>query len=217
MIRAYTGAAAPSHRAVPAPCAPSPPPHVAPPVLRAAAAAAPPPCRRAAAAPHRRYAAARCVAAAHRVAAARCVAAPRCVAPPRHVAPPRRVAPSGFPRRRRHQQEHTRSSVVDSDELDTEEAEANHPSNEFQHIIFGSICPVLTVTEVESMHTRDSKDALAFTLNLVELLPRNLNSLLTSGKRGLVLEKPSLLWVSLETIKTSKIQRLPGLPQTQVP
>ena len=39
----------------------------------------------------------------------------------------------------------------------------------------------------------------------------------TSGKRGLVLEKPRLLWVSLETIKTSKIQRLPGLPQTQVP
>ena len=32
----------------------------------------------------------------------------------------------------------------------------------------------------------------------------------TSGKRGLVLEKPRLLWVSLETVKISKIQRLPG-------
>jgi hypothetical protein len=39
----------------------------------------------------------------------------------------------------------------------------------------------------------------------------------TSGKRGLVLEKLRLLWVSLETIKTSKTQRLPGLPQNQVP
>jgi len=57
------------------------------------------------------------------------------------------------------EQECTRSSVVDSDELDAEKAEANHPSNKFQHIAFGSICPVLTVTEVESMHTRDSKDA----------------------------------------------------------
>ena len=38
-----------------------------------------------------------------------------------------------------------------------------------------------------------------------------------SGKRGLVLEKPKLLWVSLETIKTSKIQRLPGRPWRNVP
>jgi len=40
---------------------------------------------------------------------------------------------------------------------------------------------------------------------------------LASGKRGLVLEKPRLLWVSLEIIKTSKIQRLPGRPWRKVP
>ena len=40
---------------------------------------------------------------------------------------------------------------------------------------------------------------------------------IASGKRGLVLEKPRLLWVSLETIKTSKIQRLPGRPWRNVP
>ena len=40
---------------------------------------------------------------------------------------------------------------------------------------------------------------------------------LTSGKRGLVLEKPRLLWVSLETTKTLKIQRLLGRPRRQVP
>jgi len=36
------------------------------------------------------------------------------------------------------------------------------------------------------------------------------HSYAASGKRGLVLEKPRLLWVSLETVKISKIQRLPG-------
>ena len=40
---------------------------------------------------------------------------------------------------------------------------------------------------------------------------------LPSGKRGFVLEKPRLLWVSLETIKTSKIQRPPGRPWRKVP
>jgi len=49
------------------------------------------------------------------------------------------------------------------------------------------------------------------------LLTLRLLSWVTSGKRGLVLEKPRLLWVSLETIKTSKIQRLPGRPQRKVP
>jgi len=38
-----------------------------------------------------------------------------------------------------------------------------------------------------------------------------------SGKRGLVLKKPRLLWVSLETPKTSKTQRHPGSPQSKVP
>ncbi|KAF8149521.1 hypothetical protein B0H34DRAFT_679294 [Crassisporium funariophilum] len=37
------------------------------------------------------------------------------------------------------------------------------------------------------------------------------NNKTTSGKGGLVLEKPKLLWVSLETPKTSKMQSHPGL------
>ena len=39
----------------------------------------------------------------------------------------------------------------------------------------------------------------------------------TSGKRGLVLKKPKLLWVSLETPKTSKTKRHPGKPWRKVP
>ena len=42
-------------------------------------------------------------------------------------------------------------------------------------------------------------------------------SRMASGKRGLVLEKPRLLWVSLETIKTLKIQRLLGRPWRNIP
>jgi len=38
----------------------------------------------------------------------------------------------------------------------------------------------------------------------------------SSGKRGLVLKKPRLLWVSLETPKTSKTQSHPGSPQSKV-
>ena len=57
------------------------------------------------------------------------------------------------------EQKRTRSSAADSDELEAEGAEANRPSNNFQCIIFSSICLVLTVTEVESMCTRDTEEA----------------------------------------------------------
>jgi len=57
------------------------------------------------------------------------------------------------------EQKRTRSSAADSDELEAEGAEANHPGNDFQRIVFGSICPVLTVAEVESMRTRDTEEA----------------------------------------------------------
>jgi hypothetical protein len=57
------------------------------------------------------------------------------------------------------EQKCTRSSAADSDELEAEGAEANLPGNDFQRIVFGSICPVLTVTEVESMRTRDTEEA----------------------------------------------------------
>ena len=72
------------------------------------------------------------------------------------------------------EQKRTRSSAADSDELDAEGAEANrHPSNNFQRIVFGSICPVLTVTEVESMRTRDTEEAfLSFRTKLGRALTK---------------------------------------------
>jgi len=71
------------------------------------------------------------------------------------------------------EQERTRSSAADSDELDAEGAEANCPINDFRRIIFGSISPVLTVAEVESMCTRDSEDAfLSFRTKLGRALTK---------------------------------------------